>query len=78
MDPRSERMFFVLHRYYPAPGGADALLAVRLRTSAAMRTLGMTGGQVGVRRYGEYPPSAPPSSGPDVLHVWTSATIAAL
>jgi hypothetical protein len=71
-------MLLVIHRYYALPDRADELLALGVRISAGLRSLGLTAGQVGIRRRGEYPPGIAPSGGPDVVHVYTYPTVAEL
>jgi hypothetical protein len=71
-------MLLVIHRYFALPDRTDELLALRVRLSAGLRSLGLTAGQVGVRRYGEYPPGNPPGSGPDVVKVFAYPTVAEL
>ena len=71
-------MLLVIHRYWARPDRAGELLALRVCMSAHHRSLGLTGGQVGLRRYGEYPPGIAPSNGPDVVHVYTYPTPADL
>jgi hypothetical protein len=69
-------MLLVIHRYFALPDRADDLLALRVRISAGLRSLGLTGGQIGVRRYGEYPPGNPPESGPNVVKAFAYPTVA--
>jgi hypothetical protein len=67
-------MLFVIHRYYTPRENSDELLALRLRLSAGLRSLGLTGGQLGRVLPGAYPPGTPVPAGPDVMAIWSVPT----
>ena len=67
-------MLLVIHRYYALPDRADELLALRVRISAGLRSLGLREGQVGRAQPGENPSGMPPPEGPAVMAVWSVPT----